>query len=49
MTNQQKRDLQWNVRFYLGDGKSDKEIIDRLHKQGFEKATIKKYIKSFTK
>jgi hypothetical protein len=49
MTNKVKLALQWNVRFYLGDGKTDKEIVDRLKKYGYKEATIKKYIKAFTK
>lgn len=48
MTNEQKRDLQWKVRYYLGDGKSDAFIVKELTKLGFQKATIKKYIKSFS-
>lgn len=47
MTNKQKLDLQWNVRFYLGDGKCDAEIIKRLEKQGYKGTTIRKYIKAF--
>lgn len=49
MTNQEKSDLQWKVRYYLGAGKSDAEIIKNLMKLGFQKETIKKYIKAFTK
>lgn len=47
MTNKEKQDLQWRVRYYLGDGKKDSEIIELLSKLGFEKALIKKYIKAF--
>ncbi len=49
MTNKEKLDLQWSVRFYLGDGRSDSEIISILEKQGYKKSTIKNYIKSFSK
>ncbi len=49
MTNKQKLDLQWNVRYLLGDGKSDVEIIKILSRDGYEKQTIKKYIKAFTR
>lgn len=50
MTNKEKLDLQWQVRFLLGDGKSDSYIVDFLHKrEGYEKNTIKKYIKAFSK
>lgn len=49
MTNAEKSDLQWKVRYYLGDGKSDAEIVKLLVKLGFQKETIKKYIKAFSK
>ncbi len=48
MTNQEKSDLQWKVRYYLGEGKPNSEIIERLEKLGFQKATIKKYINAFS-
>lgn len=47
MTNQEKLDLQWKVRYYLGRGESDARILHLLMTAGFEKATIKKYIKAF--
>lgn len=49
MTNEEKIDLQWQVRYLLGDGKTNGVIISRLMRQGFKKATIKKYIKAFSK
>lgn len=49
MTNAEKSDLEWKVRYYLGDGKTDEQIIELLMKLGFEKETIKKYIKVFSK
>lgn len=48
MTKQEKSDLQWKVRFMLGAGQPDNKIIETLTKDGFKKATIKKYIKAFT-
>lgn len=48
MTNSEKSDLQWKVRYYLGEGRSDKFIVNTLVKLGFQKPTIKKYIKAFS-
>lgn len=47
MTNKEKSDLQWRVRFYLGDGKDDDKIIQLLENLGYQKQIIKKYIKAF--
>ncbi len=49
MTNAQKNELQWKVRYLLGDGQPKARIVDTLEKLGFQKATIKKYIKAFSK
>lgn len=48
MTNQEKSDLQWKVRFLLGQGFSKAAIVDTLQKLGFQKQTIKKYIAAFS-
>jgi hypothetical protein len=37
MTNEEKSDLQWKVRFYLGQGKKSAEIVKSLEKLGFQK------------
>jgi len=49
MTNEEKRDLQWQVRYLLGDGKTNGVIVSQLMRRGFKKATIKQYIKAFSK
>lgn len=49
MTNKEKLLLQLMVRYLIGDGKRDSEIITQLQKEGFKRAAIKKYIKAFTK
>lgn len=47
MTNQQKSDLQWRIRYYIGTGETNEFIIGALSNSGFSKAIIKKYIKAF--
>jgi len=47
MTNDEKKDLARQVKFRIALKETDSEIIARLNKRGYKKATIKKYIKSF--
>jgi hypothetical protein len=47
MTKQEKLDLQWKVRYMVANGATTKKIVDDLYKLGFEKPTIRNYIKAF--
>jgi len=49
MSNKEKLDLQWHIRYMLGQGKTDSEIVERLKKDGYHKDTIKKFLKAFSK
>lgn len=47
MTTQEKLDLQWKVRFCIGQGLSRKDTITKLLAYGFQKRMISKYYAAF--
>lgn len=47
MTKAEKHCLTWNVKEYINQGLTDGIIVSKLIRMGFQKATIKKYIKVF--
>lgn len=48
MNNDEKYDLKASVREYLERGLSTDEIVSRMMRDGYKKATIKKYVKIFS-
>lgn len=43
MTKDEKLDLQWKVRFCIGQGLTLEQTVKKLAPYGFTKATISKY------
>lgn len=49
MTTDEKLDLQWKVRYCIGQGMTRQQTIEKLVSSGFLKGTISKYYTVFSK